>query len=284
MCYIAKRSPEFRANQRLLTLEKLSPEEERIVEQFMRDFGRVLTGPQRDLVDAVRAGDVDLSRLDEIRAEVTAAFGNYSGEIQAVYREHAAAGMATGRTLAAQRYDLTGSFDVVPQRLLDQLDDWAIESTDEVVDTMSDDVARVLRSGAEEGLGTDEIAEILDEDVFEGRLKDSHAETVARTELNSASNTGAHSAYEDAEGVIAEEWLAAAQPGRTRDAHLEANGQIVPVDGTFLIAGEEMLHPGDKSASIELWANCRCTAAPVFADQLTPAQVETIRSGGRILA
>lgn len=144
---------------------------------------------------------------------------------------------------------------------------------------MSDDVARVLRSGAEEEFGTDAITEILDEDVFENRLKDPHAETIARTELNGASNTGAHSAYEDAVGVIVEEWLAANQPDRTH-AHFEADGQIAPVNGTFLIGGEEMAHLGDKSVSIELWANCRYGAAPVFADQLTPKKSKQSSQAG----
>ena len=38
-----------------------------------------------------------------------------------------------------------------------------------------------------------------------------------------------------------------AQDERTREAHLEAHRQVVPLDGKFLVGGEEIDHPGDGS-------------------------------------
>lgn len=286
MCnaYVVKRSPEFRANQHLVTKETLTEEERQVLRRFERAFGDALSGPQETLVDRIRSGDVDMSRLASVRAEVTSSFEEYGGEITSVYRQYQEESLVTGRTVAANRYDLDGSFDQVPERLVEQLDEWSVESTDEVIDTMSDEVSNVLRRGAEDGMGTDDLAETLNDDVFEGRLKDSKAQEVARTELNSASSHGSHSAYEDADAVIAEEWLAVNQPNRTREAHLEANGQIVPVDGTFLVDGEQMDHPGDKSASAGNFVNCRCDVAPVMVADLSEEQLETIESGGRIMA
>lgn len=279
--YVASRSLVFRANQRLITKDELTPEEERIIRQFANEFGDVLDGPESDLLARIRSGDVDFSRLSEVRQAVRDTMGDYTTEMQGVIRENVEEGMGVGRQVAASQFDLEGAFDVTPDRLLDQLDEWSIESTNEVVDSMSDEVARTLRSTAEDGYGIDEMSDVLQRDVFEGRLKDSKAEEIARTETISASNEGAHSAYEDADGVIGEEWLASGDQ-RTRDSHAAADGQIVAVDGTFLIAGHEAEHPGDKSLPPGEFVQCRCTVVPVFADDLTDAQVATIMDGGRI--
>jgi hypothetical protein len=44
----------------------------------------------------------------------------------------------------------------------------------------------------------------------------------------------------------------------TREAHLEADGQSVPVDSNFEVDGEELEYPGDDGGSPENTINCRC--------------------------
>lgn len=281
MCYVCQRSPVFRANQRLVTKDQLTSQERRILERFEREFADVLTGPQETLVSRIRSGDVDPSRIGRLRAEVMSSFDEHSGAIQSVYRSNIEDGVRTGRVVAANRYALEGSFDQVPERLYDELSDWALESANEVVDTMSDEITNVLQSGVEEGMSIDEISDVLQEDVFQNRLKRHRAERIARTETNAASNAGSHSAYEDS-GAIGEEWLSMAGDSRTRESHEDANGQVVGVDTPFLVGGSEIDHPGDKSAPIEEWINCRCTIAPVMSDQIDESDVDTIMNGGRL--
>lgn len=54
-------------------------------------------------------------------------------------------------------------------------------------------------------------------------------------------------------------WIATKEPGRTRDEHLEADGQIVPADKPFIVGGEELMYPGDPNGSPWNTVNCRCT-------------------------
>lgn len=50
-----------------------------------------------------------------------------------------------------------------------------------------------------------------------------------------------------------------------RTAHKNADGQQQPAGEKFTVGGEKMLAPGDVSASIENWINCRCVLAPALA-------------------
>jgi hypothetical protein len=55
-------------------------------------------------------------------------------------------------------------------------------------------------------------------------------------------------------------WLAHPGP-RTRDTHLEAgNGDWIPLNNTYTVAGYLMMYPGDSSqgAPPEEIVNCRC--------------------------
>ena len=57
--------------------------------------------------------------------------------------------------------------------------------------------------------------------------------------------------------------MASGRDGRTRDSHLDADGQEVDLDQPFEIGGYKMIQPGDMSlgAPISEVANCRCAGA-----------------------
>lgn len=50
-----------------------------------------------------------------------------------------------------------------------------------------------------------------------------------------------------------------------RASHKDADGQQRPAGEKFTVGGAKMLAPGDVSAPIEEWINCRCVLAPAFA-------------------
>ena len=52
-----------------------------------------------------------------------------------------------------------------------------------------------------------------------------------------------------------------------REAHRHTDGQQRPIGDKFSVDGHEMIGPGDPSAPIELWINCRCTLRPVLASE-----------------
>lgn len=90
-----------------------------------------------------------------------------------------------------------------------------------------------------------------------------HASTIryARTAATAAENAGKVDAYRRAEelGVDAvQEWRAVLDM-RTRHEHREADGQRRPIGEPFEVGGEELMFPGDPSASGHLIWNCRCS-------------------------
>jgi hypothetical protein len=60
------------------------------------------------------------------------------------------------------------------------------------------------------------------------------------------------------EGAGVKVWVAT-NDARTRDEHLQAHLQCVPLDDEFDVGGTRMAMPGDPSAPAELVVNCRCT-------------------------
>jgi len=96
-----------------------------------------------------------------------------------------------------------------------------------------------------------------------------NAERIVRTEMTRAFNMAAQLRQEQwAERVpeMKKEWVSALVPGRTRDWHAEAHGQVVPVDEPFIVMGEELMHPGDPAGSGANTINCLCRSLPFMDD------------------
>ncbi len=111
------------------------------------------------------------------------------------------------------------------------------------------------------------VADPQDRYFAEQRLPPYRTETVARTETMRASNAGGFQLYKDW-GVTRKEWLATGD-NRTRDSHrvgaVWGKAPLVAnIDEPFIIGGVPMMYPGDPSAPIHEFANCRCTTVPVF--------------------
>lgn len=131
-------------------------------------------------------------------------------------------------------------------------------------DSVFQQIAAALDKGTAKGEGVvplrDRVQEVLD---FNGALDwPRRAELVARTETTGAFNAAGLEAArleEKTLGITLEKAWVCTIDGRTRDDHFAADGQRVPLDGTFMVGGAELRFPGDKQAPIEQTANCRCT-------------------------
>lgn len=53
-----------------------------------------------------------------------------------------------------------------------------------------------------------------------------------------------------------------------RESHREAGGQVRPAGDKFEVGGHEMVGPGDISAPVEEWIECRCTLRPTLASTM----------------
>lgn len=282
MCQACPTINKTSRERRLLTKRDFSPEEERAFDWLLRQYQDALTGPEREIREFVEQASADeLSSLTSIRSELEPRIGRYTADFEAVFREGGERGAQAGRALAARRSQLSINFNLIPERTLAEIDDWVDTAAGSTMDTITEDATRWLRGAHEDGLGIDDIADQLNTELFEGRLEDSVAENAALTATNSTANAGSHSAHEDADAVVAEEWLAELD-GREREDHAEADGQVVAVGGSFEVGGSYLEHPGDPSAPIGQIARCRCVAIPRFADELTADQLDAIESGDRI--
>jgi hypothetical protein len=112
------------------------------------------------------------------------------------------------------------------------------------------------------GEGIDQITREIVREKLPGIARQ-RAETIARTEVISASNAAAHASYQASKVVGKKKWLHT-RDQRTRDTHRYSG--IVPVKDPFVLpSGARLMFPGDGSlgAPVKELANCRCAIAPV---------------------
>lgn len=128
-----------------------------------------------------------------------------------------------------------------------------------IADTTEADVLAAISTGLDDGLGTAEIADDI-QDVTD--LSDWRAEMIARTETHAAANyASAESARaaQDKLGISLEKAWAPTMDGRTRPDHAAMSADdFIPMDDKFIVGGEEADRPGDPALSAEQCINCRC--------------------------
>lgn len=84
---------------------------------------------------------------------------------------------------------------------------------------------------------------------------------IARTQTTRLENAARIDAYSVGDKMgykMVKEWVAVGDD-RTRDAHLQADGQVVDFDEAFIVDGERLMFPGDPNGSAGNIINCRCT-------------------------
>lgn len=112
--------------------------------------------------------------------------------------------------------------------------------------------------------------------------------TIARTEVIGASNAAAEAGYAQG-GAEKKGWLAT-RDDRVRDAHKAADGQVVPINSTFRVDGEELRYPGDPNGSAKNVIMCFLPGtlvtgsfvAGVRSEYAGPARELVTRSGLRL--
>lgn len=146
------------------------------------------------------------------------------------------------------------------QRVLDYIERTAGEKIRGANETTVEALRAELAEGVGEGEGVRDLAARV-ERVFDDASR-RRAETIARTEVVGASNTGALDGYRAA-GVPAKEWLSARQP-RTRETHQILDGQRQHIEADFVSSsGAHGPCPG-RLGRAEEDINCRCSVAPVL--------------------
>ena len=124
-------------------------------------------------------------------------------------------------------------------------------------------ITATVTSGILQGSSINKMAKDLMNRVTD--MNKTSAVRAARTAVTEAENAGRQAAADELEKkgvIIGKRWIAT-HDSRTRDEHLEADGQIVENNKPFVVGGEELMFPGDNSLGASGWNlyNCRCTRA-----------------------
>ena len=144
-----------------------------------------------------------------------------------------------------------------------------------------DSVFRLVASALDEGIANGDAVDILRDRVqevldFTGNSDwPRRAELVARTEATGAYNAAGFEAArleEQTLGITLEKAWVCTIDGVTRDTHFAADGQRVPLDGTFQVGRAELRFPGDPDGMIEETANCRCTMIRLEPEDPLPSE------------
>jgi len=148
--------------------------------------------------------------------------------------------------------DLFATLRGAEQDLLDKVF-IASQATLNRVDTS---IKTLLTEGYQSGKGINYVANLLTRRF--DQLQTWEAKRIARTEIHNSHNTAVMDTYNEI-GVEYTMWISAGDDGRTRDSHLEVDGEIIPIGGTY---SNDLKFPGDTDGPIEEWINCRCSNAP----------------------
>jgi HK97 family phage portal protein len=146
-----------------------------------------------------------------------------------------------------------------PFRLSLTLRGWLDNKVKIFSETINDTTFKTLQDEFAESLEAGETRQELIKRIQTtyGNIGESRAKTIARTEIQGASQKGQFEGYKQA-GMKIKIWVATLDH-RTRHAHGAADGQEVPIDMPFNVGGESLMFPGDPNGSAENVINCRCT-------------------------
>ena len=260
--------------QQLKTKQELSGREfddkrQRDERTWVRSIKSLFAQQKRSLLNAVKESSTPISILDEIPKYIN------TSDTRKLYKElYTKQGQkyynGTIRALkknSPYRFNLkeiVNEDDLYWLQMSEFVDNEVASRVISVTQT-SQDVARkaineAVTTGVNEGQSIPQIKAAINASVNqEWRIMTAfRPELIARTEsltmANYASFIGAESLGQDLDKV----WLAFID-GRTRQAHITADRQVAPMQGAFIVGGEQMRYPGDTWGSAKNVIQCRCT-------------------------
>ncbi len=133
---------------------------------------------------------------------------------------------------------------------------WSDKRSEEISKTTSRRLDRILAEATADGWHEDQTAAAIAERIG-GALGTARARTIARTETHSASQDAGFEVAQDSGLKMLKQWVSV-QDDRTREDHVEANDQVVPLEEAFKVGDDELQYPGDPTGLPEQIINCRC--------------------------
>lgn len=153
-----------------------------------------------------------------------------------------------------------------------KLKNQTFRASEKTLSRVDNEINDILVEGYTEGVGTKEVSRRIQKKF--GQLKGYESRRIARTEIHTAQIEGMIQGYDDL-GVEYYQWNTHIDE-RTRSSHVDINGEIIKVGGTF---SNGLAYPGDKNGPISEWVNCRCTPSPFIMpmDKIAPPGMARFR-------
>lgn len=177
--------------------------------------------------------------------------------------------VAAAGTAAIEDLGIGLRFDVDRPAIANFIRQRAQRFAKKVNETTWEELRASLAEGLDAGEGVPKLMERV-ESIMGDRIRSS-SETIARTETQGATSGGTIEAWRDTGVVESKVWISALIPGRSRQEHMDAHGQTVPLDGQFTIGGVETPGPG-LSGVAEVDINCLCAMTAVVTERGKHAQ------------
>lgn len=144
---------------------------------------------------------------------------------------------------------------------------WIMETAPETAkaigDTTFNAVSNIISQGVQENLSSVDIADMITAQMG-GAYSEIRANTVARTETHSASQSATNEMAKTLTIKVNKQWISA-EDERVRTTsdgaqfdHRNADGETVELDKMFKNTGQDMEYPGWKGGSVANFVNCRC--------------------------
>ena len=141
------------------------------------------------------------------------------------------------------------SQDFMQPKFLKWVKDNGLDRVKDINNTTKDKLRATLSEGIAGGEGIPKLRDRISN--IYADAKGYRSTLIARTETITTVNAGSLDTYKSAK-VEKKEWLSQID-NRTREAHVEINGEIVDIDAEF---SNGLIHPNEP--------NCRCTILPVL--------------------
>lgn len=186
----------------------------------------------------------------------------WTTKLTGVLRPHLAhaASLAQGavRTQVSLAHDADDGAGVIAVQTI--LARRAAEAAQVITGTTAKALAGALQQGVAHGEGRDAIAQRINA-VFD-TADMVRAKQIAQTQVVGAYNEAASTyAMNLPAGTVDHKVWLAHHDDRTRLHHRLADGQPKPLNAPYVVGASPMMFPGDTSAPIGEWINCRCNQA-----------------------
>ena len=234
-------------------------------EALWHNFVRRVESKERSLVSIVRSYLTDQSarvaktRTVNVDAEAKEFLSALRPWAYNAARQAGAAGMRAAKGEFPEIEEKVDLFDLTPEARA-YLDEIILRSGTQIAETTMALIRDTLAMAEFADWTTEQLTQKLIERL--NTFAQWRCRQIARTESTKVENWAQVEGYKETEFVTRQGWLCSFVPD-SRDDHIEADGQEVPVGGDFIIGGQAMAYPGDPRGGAGNVCNCLCSTYPI---------------------